>query len=75
MSLAKELILNGALPPKAVEDAIHVAIAATNGVPFLLTWNCRHIANAKIRHLIDAACFRRGYLPPVICTPEELMEQ
>lgn len=74
LALAKELIHNGALPPKAVEDAIHVAVAATNGVQYLLTWNCRHIANARIRQFIDSACLKRGYRSPIICTPEELME-
>ena len=40
----------------------------------LLSWNCRHIANAaiqtRLRRLVEAA----GFTLPVICTPEELME-
>lgn len=72
--LAKELIQAGALPAKAADDALHIAIAATNGVPFLLTWNCRHLANATMRPLIESVCVAKGLKAPIICTPEELLE-
>jgi hypothetical protein len=42
---------------------------------YLLTWNCTHIANAALRSQIEAVCRSRGYEPPVICTPEELLEE
>ncbi len=74
LAVAKALIRAGALPPKAADDALHIAIAATNGVPFLLTWNCRHLANATMRPSIDAVCAAAGLKPPIICTPEELLE-
>jgi len=74
LELAKELIQAGALPAKATDDALHIAVAATNRVPFLLTWNCRHLANAAMRPQIEAACVRNGLKAPIICTPEELME-
>lgn len=73
-SLATDLLRSGTLPEKAWVDAVHVAIAATNGVDYLLTWNMRHLANAVIRVKIDEGCRRAGLKPPVICTPEELME-
>lgn len=74
LDLAKELIQGGALPAKAADDALHIAIAATNGIPFLLTWNCRHLANATMRPLIESVCTAKGLKAPIICTPEELME-
>jgi hypothetical protein len=74
LALAKELVRAGALPAKAAEDALHIAIAAANGVPFLLTWNCRHLANATMRPAIDAVCVAKGLKAPIICTPEELWE-
>lgn len=74
LDLAKALIQAGALPVKAGADALHIAIAATMAIPFLLTWNCRHLANAVMRPVIEAACKDRGYHAPIICTPEELME-
>ena len=73
-ALANTLLRTGALPPKARIDAVHVAIAATNGMDYLLTWNLRHLANAAIRGKIEDACQRAGVRPPVICTPEEVME-
>lgn len=39
----------------------------------LMTWNCKHLANATLRHRIDAACRNAGYEPPAICTPLELL--
>jgi hypothetical protein len=72
--LAKELIRVRALPAKAGDDALHISIAATNGVPFLLTWNCRHLANATMRPMIEAVCASKGLKAPIVCTPEELLE-
>jgi len=73
-SLARSLLLGTALPAKANRDALHVAIAATNGLDFLLTWNCRHLANATLRRRIESVCSDHGYNPPLICTPQELQE-
>lgn len=55
-------------------DALHVGIAAANGVDYLLTWNIRHLANAAMRRGIEDACRVAGLALPVLCTPEELME-
>jgi hypothetical protein len=74
LELAKELLQAGALPAKATNDALHIAIAATKGIPFLLTWNCRHLANALMRPLIETVCNAQGFKVPIICTPEELLE-
>ena len=71
--LAARLVESGAVPRKAAEDALHIAIAAVQGVDYLLTWNCKHIANASMRQAIEGVCRAAGYEPPVICTPEELM--
>ena len=72
--LGQTLISQGAIPQKAGIDAYHVAIAAVNGLEYLLTWNCTHIANAIMRPKIEAICRSCGYEPPIICTPQELME-
>lgn len=74
LDLAKELIRAGALPTKAADDALHIAVAAMNGIPYLLTWNCRYLANATMRPLIEAVCAEKGVKAPIICTPEELLE-
>lgn len=72
--LAERFLRASALPAKAALDAIHIAVAVVNGMDYLLTWNCTHIANAKIRGNIDQICRAEGLQPPAICTPEELME-
>ncbi len=75
LELAEELVRRGAVPAVASEDALHIAIAATNGIDYLLTWNCTHIANAAMRRAIDEVCIERGCDPTVLCTPEELIEE
>jgi hypothetical protein len=67
-------LIDEALPPKAAEDALHIAVAVIHGIEYLLTWNCKHIANAEKEHAITAVCRRNNFEPPIICTPEELME-
>ena len=74
LELAKELIQAGALPAKAADDALHIAVAAMNGISYLLTWNCRHLANATMRPMIENVCAQNGLKAPIICTPEELLE-
>ena len=61
------------LPETAREDALHIAIAITGGMNYLLTWNCRHIANAEIQQAIANICHQTGYNMPILCTPELLM--
>lgn len=72
IDISKELLRQSALPPKAGNDALHIAIAAVQQVPYLLTWNCRHIANATMRPVIQLICQQRGLQMPILCTPDEL---
>ena len=74
LDLAREFVESGAIPQEAAEDALHLGIAVTNGMEYLLTWNCRHLANARMRSQIDEVCERMGYKPIIICNPEELLE-
>jgi predicted nucleic acid-binding protein len=73
-TLARALLSAGAPPPRAPEDALHIAIAVVNGLEYLLTWNCRHIANAAMRRTIEQVCRDGGYEPTILCTPEELLD-
>lgn len=72
-SLTQAIMAAGILPPHAVRDAAHVAVAAVHGVDYLLTWNCKHLANAQIARRIAVVCEKLGHRMPIICTPEELM--
>jgi predicted nucleic acid-binding protein len=73
VELSKALINEGAVPKKALDDALHVAIAAVNGMDFLLTWNCRHIDNAEMKPKIRKTIKNHGHKCPEIATPIELM--
>jgi len=73
LALSKEFVAKGALPSKALDDALHVAIAAVFEIDFLMTWNCRHLDNAEIKPRIRAICQETGRRCPEICTPQELM--
>ena len=72
-NLAKAIMAAGILPPKAFPDAGHIAVSAVHAVDYLLTWNCKHLANAQISRRIAVVCEKLGYRMPIICTPEELM--
>ena len=71
---ADALLSAMALPQKAALDALHIGLAAANGIEVLLTWNCAHIANPFTLPHINAACVEFGVIPPTICTPLQLVE-
>ncbi len=53
-------------------DAAHLAIASYHEVDFLLTWNCKHLANVNKLEHIQKINMRLGLLTPLIITPEQL---
>ena len=73
IALARDLILKNIVPPKMGEDALHIAIATIHDMDYLLTWNCRHIANIDIQRKIAQHLESIGLLLPIMCTPEELL--
>ncbi|MCF7977754.1 MAG: type II toxin-antitoxin system VapC family toxin [Chromatiaceae bacterium] len=72
---AEQLISKGGIPTSAEADALHVAVAAVHRIDYLLTWNCRHIDNAKNKPIIRSICIETGYPYPEICTPMELLPE
>jgi hypothetical protein len=66
-------MLQHGIPATEPRDALHIAIAAVNGVQFLVTLNFTHIANAETRSIIEQVCRDRGFVPPLICSPDELL--
>ncbi|NJM36399.1 MAG: type II toxin-antitoxin system VapC family toxin [Akkermansiaceae bacterium] len=70
--ITKAILASGIIPPKAITDAAHIAIASRHDVDFLMTWNCTHIANAEIIRKIEVIVRNCGYNMPIICTPDEL---
>ena len=72
-NLAVQFLAKSNLPSKAADDALHIAAATVYGLDYLLTWNCRHIANAQIQKKLSQISLDAGYELPTICTPYELM--
>jgi len=73
-AIADEIVDRAILPQKAVVDALHIASTAHHGIEYLLTWNCRHIANARILPRVHAVLLEFGCSIPIICTPEEMVD-
>jgi predicted nucleic acid-binding protein len=73
IELAQEFLQKSNLPPKASNDALHIALATVYGLDYLLTWNCKHMANAQIQKKLSQISSKLGYELPIICTPYELM--
>ena len=71
--LVRTILQSGVLPSKAARDAAHVAIAAAAGVDYVLTWNCRHLANAQVLRALKTVVMAAGFEMPEVCTPAELM--
>ena len=73
LDLAEQLLGRSNLPAKADVDAIHIAAATVHGMDYLLTWNCKHIANAQIQRKLAKISLDFGYELPILCTPYELL--
>lgn len=71
--LADALLATGVMPQKAETDALHLAVATIYNCEYLLTWNCRHLANAEIQRAARFFASSKGWDLPLVCTPEELM--
>ena len=71
--IVDEIMSREILPPRAIFDALHIAITAHHRIEYLLTWNCRHIANAKILPRIHSVLTDLKVPIPIICTPEEMV--
>jgi hypothetical protein len=72
--VADECSAGIAVPATELRDALHIAISAVNGIEYLVSWNFKHIVNPKTRAAIERVCEEAGYSPPMICTPDELLE-
>ena len=73
-AIAAEILSQAILPPKAQIDALHIATASHHRIDYLLTWNCTHIANARILPRIQRVLSDLGSFVPIICTPEEMVD-
>ena len=72
--IANEIMSRAILQPRAAIDALHIAMVAHHEIQYLLTWNCKHIANARILPRIYSVLTDLGRPIPIICTPEEMVD-
>lgn len=73
-SLAEKIIGRRAVPQEYPEDALHIAVAAVNGIEVIITWNFAHLNNPFTRKMVRQIAESEGYECPEICSPEELLE-
>lgn len=71
--LAQIILSRSLMPPKALMDALHVAVAVEARLDYLLTLNCQHIANAHALPDIYSLIRQHGWHCPLICTPSEFL--
>lgn len=74
-ALARKLIAEKAIPEIALPDAVHVAVASIQSIPYLATWNFAHLANPRTRPKIEQVCRDAGYSPPRIQSPKAILEE
>ncbi len=73
-TLVDALLDGNAVPKSEPRDATHIAIATTNGVDYLASWNFKHILNPDTIRLIESVCRDSGFDPPMLVTPQQLFE-
>ena len=73
--IIKAYIDHRLMPLDDAGDAAHLAIASFHAVDYLLTWNCRHLANANKFEQIRTINRRLGLLTPELVTPEQLFAE
>lgn len=71
--VAQIYLKNIPLLEPAIRDALHLALASANGMDYLITWNCTHIARGEIRKALVGENDKLEIATPTICTPEELL--
>lgn len=73
-SLAEAILRAGAVSMEFPEDALHIAVAAANGIEVFLTWNFAHLNNPFTRARVRQAIQECGYTCPETSSPDELQE-
>lgn len=73
-ALAASIIAGRGIPEEYPEDALHITVAAANGIEIVLTLNFAHLNNPFTRMMVRQPVENEGYRCPEICSPEELLE-
>jgi hypothetical protein len=72
--LAAYYVAERLMPADDLGDAFHLALATWYRMQYLLTWNCKHLANANKFEHIQVLNARRRLVSPALITPAQLLE-
>ncbi len=73
--IVEAYIARHVMPADPAGDALHLALASYHRCDFLVTWNCRHLANAnKFGHIRRVNTLLGLYVPALV-TPLELLAE
>jgi predicted nucleic acid-binding protein len=72
--LAEMIIAGKGIPREYPEDALHIALAAVNGMDIIVTWNFAHMNNPFTKRSVRKIVEQAGYACPELCSPDELLE-
>ena len=73
-AVAETILAGKGIPLEYPEDALHIAVAAINGIDVVVTWNFAHLSNPFTRMMVRQIVQNEGYICPEVCSPEELLE-
>lgn len=73
VQLADAFLSAGVVPKVAECDATHIAVSCVYKLDYLLTWNCKHIANTHIQARLRRIALSKGYELPLLTTPEDMI--
>lgn len=73
--LAEKYIKNNVLPSKSENDALHIAIAAIGNCDYIVSWNFKHLVNAKTNSKVKVVNAISGYKEISIIPPMMLIEK
>jgi hypothetical protein len=63
------------LPPKSVNDRLHIAAAMTEGCHIIVSWNFKHLVNIRTIDGIRVIAALNNYNPVDICSSTMLLER
>jgi len=75
ISIVNAYVARHVMPADPRGDALHLALASYHRCHFLLTWNCRHLANANKFEHIRHVNAELGLFSPILATPVELLQE
>lgn len=73
LEVAQVYVAHKLMPSVPPTDAVHLAYASYYQCDYLVTWNCRHLANANKFGHIQRVNASLGLFVPRIATPQELL--